>query len=1197
MAMDASRIKSVRKVFSVLAALSISISANTSAFAFDFPEVWNTQQTTENLIARFPFRKAKDAESDGDKSKKNSSNPESTESTTSDSATQKNDSAPSDSNSSKSGSSTLDDNKAGAQNESADQNAKSADQNSKATQADSKTDSVTSNSKDSENSKPGKQAKGKQKTKDSKKDSEQAKKNKELSKQAAEDAKRDNEQSKKAAEQAKKAAEQAKKSSDQDKDKDSNKKQDKSETSAETDTGRDNEPKMVGKDDKKSKESAKKADKDTKKTKDNADKKQSKSEGQTEGKGKKSKSEAKTEEKEKKSKSSAEQDEEQAREKERSKKAAEQAKKENEKSKKAAEQANKENEKSKEAGQANKENEKSRKSAKPTNKDKSQHDVKSLTGSTTSNITTNPVATSAYQPDTALLSLLNDLARALREPAEQSKFGDENQKMVVSMAAEVLTKALDSNRNANRIVEKQTGGGASMNAEAWSSGDIKVSDDCRGSLAAVWAKRENGLLNVTIAGTCKDKTAPNGKKVGEYVVVLSARSSIQKGFDIQSQSDVRFWLAKLATVNVDADCCAIPDGAATEVSEQTNQSGGAKSETRELQQHALVVLQTVVTERQRSSLGTIYGASSPQATPNKSTLISVVLPQAHPSASAPVTQQSQSQQGQPLLEQEDSKQRASKEQENSSRKAAKEQEDSQRKAAKEQEELQRKAAKEREAQEKQAAREREKEDERLASEDQRRNHAQEKLAAQAEKDSPRPSQDDFAVRDDYSARRNARYANREDMILEEATRQVEAERSAGIDTRRSYPSERMTSENMKLAEASKKAEDDRREAADMRAPHSAERMTRDDMILAEATREAEAERREALIRSTEQPQQVAIGDSRAALRPTLSSSGKSAEVAQTPIVADADTAQTGYGWEMRPNAKQKPSRWAGTESEEDSEPATSNQTASDNGRQIASTPPDVVLKRLVNSKLILPQRCIAGQYITAAVTDSKNEGQDGIELNFNGVNYTTDEHGQVAFMVPDDTASGAKMSVGMTELKTAKRSNIEVLQPLSTSSEQNTPSIEKISNIVSANGPITLDGHSFDGIAHRNRVTIDDMNDAEVLAASPVQLKVAVPNDLKPGKHAVAIDIGLAKSNAAEFDLITTEVVSDPRDPNGKLIVRVLGTTNKTSVHVLNKTPEVIKITKGNDLRTTTTGGDNNNLILPILRLRKGSYRVTATVD
>jgi hypothetical protein len=168
----------------------------------------------------------------------------------------------------------------------------------------------------------------------------------------------------------------------------------------------------------------------------------------------------------------------------------------------------------------------------------------------------NPRSTGAFLPDSALLSVLRDVAKELRETQAVKSIADPAQRMVVDLVQEVMNKAVNDAKHApNRIVEgrDQNGRMPAMTTEAWASGDIALSSSCHSSLAAVWAKRENGLLNITIAGRCLDRSTPGGKQLGEFVVVVSGRSSIEHGFDIQSQSNVHFWLGKISTVTVESD--------------------------------------------------------------------------------------------------------------------------------------------------------------------------------------------------------------------------------------------------------------------------------------------------------------------------------------------------------------------------------------------------------------------------------------------------------------------------------------------------------------------------------------------------------------------------------------------------------------------------------------------------------------------
>jgi hypothetical protein len=164
---------------------------------------------------------------------------------------------------------------------------------------------------------------------------------------------------------------------------------------------------------------------------------------------------------------------------------------------------------------------------------------------------------SAFRPDSALLSVLKDMTKELKEAEATRGIDDPAQRTVIDLVQEVMNKALNDAKFApNRIVEGrgQDGSMPAMTTESWASGDVALSSSCHSSLAAVWAKRENGLLNITIAGRCLDRSTPGGKQIGEFIVIVNGRSSVEHGFDIQSQSNVHFWLGKISAVTVESDC-------------------------------------------------------------------------------------------------------------------------------------------------------------------------------------------------------------------------------------------------------------------------------------------------------------------------------------------------------------------------------------------------------------------------------------------------------------------------------------------------------------------------------------------------------------------------------------------------------------------------------------------------------------------
>ena len=160
-----------------------------------------------------------------------------------------------------------------------------------------------------------------------------------------------------------------------------------------------------------------------------------------------------------------------------------------------------------------------------------------------------------YEMDTALLSVLKDITKALKESEDVGKLEDPAQKLAVTTATEALEKALaGAEINPNRIVGSDIKDRLEkgLSAESWDSGELDLSGDARASLSVLWAKKVNGLVNVSIAGNCGGKTGPSGERAGEFIVVINGKSTLDSGFDIQSQSTVNFWLGKLTSFTVDA---------------------------------------------------------------------------------------------------------------------------------------------------------------------------------------------------------------------------------------------------------------------------------------------------------------------------------------------------------------------------------------------------------------------------------------------------------------------------------------------------------------------------------------------------------------------------------------------------------------------------------------------------------------------
>jgi hypothetical protein len=142
-----------------------------------------------------------------------------------------------------------------------------------------------------------------------------------------------------------------------------------------------------------------------------------------------------------------------------------------------------------------------------------------------------------------------------------------------------------------------------------------------------------------------------------------------------------------------------------------------------------------------------------------------------------------------------------------------------------------------------------------------------------------------------------------------------------------------------------------------------------------------------------------------------------------------------------------------------------------------------------------------------------------------------------------------------------------------------------------------IEGNGFRGAADANHVFLGDQP-CLVVAASPVSLVVL------PGPHIPIGDIALrvraGGHDAGPFPV--TGVLLDFSGPaeaptagaEGKLILRVHGTTEPLAVEVRNASPEIIRLLHGNMQRLGTSGGEENIAPVELKFLASGNYVVTA---
>lgn len=651
-----------------------------------------------------------------------------------------------------------------------------------------------------------------------------------------------------------------------------------------------------------------------------------------------------------------------------------------------------------------------------------------------------------FVPDKALISVLNDLSRSLKENPEILASRDENEKFVVKLAQEILEKSLkDPKVIGNRILPQAEESQArhSLSAEAWSSGDIEISDKFHGSLSAVWAKRVGGLMTVTVAGDCRDRKAPDGSQVNEFLVVISARSPVESGFDIQSQGNVTFWLGKLDQIAVEAGCVNKSEEASTEEKSLPAQSTEPVKKkllslppllTNSYRKHYELV--SLTAERQRKLAEALL--------PNKQDQVSEEKPSVHHSRSE-----------------------------------------------------------------------------------------QEKISEHEKISAPEKSEEE----------------EEEETAANEKVKEhlAETEKSAPKVTKAAKPKAKEEVEEVPVKELPVK---------ELKA-----------LVKADSSEQAAQQTKTAKTATIEKATDNAY---------QKVTDGK-AELAKV-------TAKD-------PNQSQLIASMTGAPTIQNAPPASMQNPA--------SAAPSVRMPKST-STLLLPERAQAGKPLTVALLDEKKQPEANVELTFNGMSLVTDASGQAIYQVPEDANPGRSLIVSIAARSYEMPAMVDVLQPLGNPLEGQPPKLDKTTALTTGTPSMIVDGHNFDGVAHNNKVIIDGVMDAEIIAASPVQLKFTLPKNYKlpPGLHTIVVSTQGMRSNPIPFEYAAAEVVSEAREKDNavasKVVVKVLGTQSKVPVKVFNLSPDLVRLSQS---RLVSSGGSDNSVVVPIQRIKKGAAKFEAELE
>ncbi|MBK7840493.1 MAG: IPT/TIG domain-containing protein [Candidatus Obscuribacter sp.] len=213
----------------------------------------------------------------------------------------------------------------------------------------------------------------------------------------------------------------------------------------------------------------------------------------------------------------------------------------------------------------------------------------------------------------------------------------------------------------------------------------------------------------------------------------------------------------------------------------------------------------------------------------------------------------------------------------------------------------------------------------------------------------------------------------------------------------------------------------------------------------------------------------------------------------------------------------------------------------------------------------------------------------------------TDHNGQVVYQVPEDATPGRSLNIAMPSRSEDLPAVVDVLHPLNfDTTTRQAPRLDRTNPLMTlGKRTMVVDGHNFDGMAQNNRIIIDGALEAQIIAASPVQLRFTVPaGTLRPGPHSLVVSCEGMRSNPVPFEFAAAEIPADAQNgkDGSKLTVKVLGTASKVNVKIINLSPDIVRLSHDQDADITSTGGADNKAVVSLQRIKKGTYKLQAEI-
>ncbi len=241
------------------------------------------------------------------------------------------------------------------------------------------------------------------------------------------------------------------------------------------------------------------------------------------------------------------------------------------------------------------------------------------------------------------------------------------------------------------------------------------------------------------------------------------------------------------------------------------------------------------------------------------------------------------------------------------------------------------------------------------------------------------------------------------------------------------------------------------------------------------------------------------------------------------------------------------------------------------------------------SVLLLPSQIISGERATLAVLDASGRLAPGVTVTFsNGDRVTTDKTGRALFVAPLNlTEIFASIAGHNGRAKTTIR---PALEASSTAIEFSTAP-----KFVSLGDRFALRGKGSCGDADANQVSIGGRH-ALLLASSPLELTIAPPPELAPGR--AKIEVRCAKNQSAPFFItflaLELEANGAPLKPgeHRTLTVRIKGTSGRVALEARNLAPGIAQMTGTNPLFVRSSGGSENIARVELTGKTRGNFQV-----